>query len=89
MNPADFIHENIVKQLLLDGYPKDLAVSGALQGVKHYRTCSQASKKGAMYDDCLYMARQHAFKNTPKRDQMKKPVRTAKRRVKQPGGLIG
>lgn len=89
MNPTDFIHSNIEKQLIDDGYPKDLAVSGARKGVDHYRACSQASKKGAMYDDCLYMARQHAYMHTSKRDQVKKPVKSTKRRTKQSGGLLG
>ncbi len=89
MNPVDFIHKNIVKQLLADGYPNDLAISGARKGVDHYLACSQASRIGAMYDDCLYYARQHAYMQTPKREQVKKPVKTARRRVKQAGGLFG
>lgn len=89
MNPTEFIHQNIEKQLINDGYPKDLAVIGARKGVDHYRTCSQASRKGAMYDDCLYMARQYAYMHTVKRDQVSKPVKTTRSRKKQAGGLIG
>nr|WP_282564195.1 hypothetical protein [Providencia rettgeri] len=39
-----------------------LSGGGALQlaadeGIAHYRRCSQASKRGAMFDDCFHVAK--------------------------------
>lgn len=68
MNPVDFIHRNIVTELEKLGYDKNAALTGADMAVDHYRRCSQASRKGRIFDDCLYVAKQWAgkAKKTPK-----------------------
>lgn len=68
MNPVDFIHRNIVIELERLGYDKNAALTGADMAVDHYRRCSQASRKGRIFDDCLYVAKQWAGKSkkTPK-----------------------
>lgn len=62
MTPIDFIHKNIVAELEKLGYDRNAALTGADMGVDHYRRCSQASRKGRIFDDCLYIARQWAGK---------------------------
>lgn len=78
MNPADFIHKHIVKVLMGEGYPEDVARRGANKGVDHYCKCSQASKKGAMFDDCLHYARLEARYQTPKNERKARPARNPK-----------
>ncbi|ECM3181873.1 hypothetical protein QB94_16780 [Salmonella enterica subsp. enterica serovar Newport] len=53
---------------------------GAAQGLEHYRRCSQASRKGCMYEDCLFRARQWALgqtTTTERKQTKKKPGRGA------------
>nr|WP_310615817.1 hypothetical protein [Pantoea cypripedii] len=80
MKPADFIHKHIVKQLLGEGYPQDVALRGADKGVEYYHRSSQASRKGRMFDDCLYFARQEARFQTPQNERKPKPARNSKNR---------
>ncbi|MGG6135511.1 hypothetical protein ACQV2E_06490 [Pantoea allii] len=78
MHPTEFIHKNIKSQLMAEGYPEDVAMRGADKGVQHYRKCSQASRKGRMFDDCLYYARLEARFQTPKNERKPKPARKTK-----------
>jgi hypothetical protein len=41
-------------------------MTGADMAVDHYRRCSQASRKGRIFDDCLYIAKQWAGKHKSK-----------------------
>lgn len=47
------------------------------EGLSHFRRCSQASKRGAMFDDCYHVAKTWIDKNGNK-----KPT-GSKRRTKQ------
>jgi hypothetical protein len=62
MSPSDFILDNVKKELLKLGYEENVALSGADMALDHYRRCSQASIKGRIFDDCLYIAKAWAKK---------------------------
>lgn len=62
MSPEDFIRKHITAALEAEGSLK--APQGAEHGVDYYRRSSQASRKGAIFDDCLYRARQWALGQT-------------------------
>lgn len=83
MNPAEFIEKHITAALVAEGFPLSVAQGGAGIGLEHYRCMSQASKKGAAFDDCLYRARVWAQGQTPtaERKAKKKPGRV----TAQPG----
>lgn len=49
MNHMQFIEKHIKQKLTEAGYSAAIAQGGANVGVDHYRRCSQASKKGAMF----------------------------------------
>jgi hypothetical protein len=66
-----FVYENVRKQLIAEGFSEALAVGGGQYAADLYRRKSQASKKGAMYDDCLAMARRHVLGSCTKDE---KPV---------------
>lgn len=57
MHPHDFIRKNIISTLLAEGVPAEDA-QGAEAALSYYRRCSQASRKGRMFDDLLHEARQ-------------------------------
>ncbi|OON34639.1 hypothetical protein BTJ39_23775 [Izhakiella australiensis] len=74
MNPIEFIEINTMRQLIALGYSPAIAQGGADAAVDHYKRCSQASKKGAMFDDCFYRARIWADKyGLPEDKPGKKP----------------
>ena len=58
MNPQDFIRKNIITILASEGVPEDVAQGGATAALDYYRRCSQASRKGLMFDDLLHETRQ-------------------------------
>lgn len=62
MSPSDFILKNIKSELLKLGYDENIALSGADMALDHYRRCSQASRKGRIFDDCLHIAKAWAQK---------------------------
>lgn len=66
MNHQEFIHRNVTAELKMLGYDPNAAMTGADKAVEHYRRCSQASRKGKIFDDCLYIARQWAGKHQAK-----------------------
>ena len=66
MSPQEFIHKNITSELIRPGYDENAAMTGADMAVDHYRRCSQASRKGRIFDDCLYIAKQWAGKHKSK-----------------------
>lgn len=70
MNPTQFIHANVKNELVKQGYDQNVALMGADMAVDHYRRCSQASRKGAIFDDCLRTAKLWADKygKKPKTD---------------------
>ncbi|RZV01050.1 UNVERIFIED_ORG: hypothetical protein EOZ59_0988 [Serratia quinivorans] len=75
-----FVYENVRKQLIAEGFSEALAVVGGHHVADLYRRKSQASKKGAMYDDCLSMARRYVLGSCTKDEKPgsgKKKSRTA------------
>ncbi|ENF3191303.1 hypothetical protein ACUYWG_000906 [Escherichia coli] len=83
MTPEEFICKHITEKLVADGFPEVVA-RGARWGLDYYRRSSQASRKRAMFDDCLFRARQWALgqTNVTERKEKKKPGRI---KVGQPG----
>ena len=67
MTPIDFIHKNVTPVLIKLGYDQNAAMPGADMAVEHDRRCSQASRKGRIFDDCLYIAKQWAGKQKGKK----------------------
>ncbi|MCW1825719.1 hypothetical protein OLZ31_02455 [Enterobacter asburiae] len=62
MTPTDFILKNVTAELLKLGFEENVALSGADMALDHYRRCSQASRKGRIFDDCLHVAKAWAHK---------------------------
>ncbi|HGV3480718.1 TPA: hypothetical protein ACNGY6_003606 [Klebsiella variicola subsp. variicola] len=76
MNPIDFIRRHITASLVAEGFSESVAGGGSEQGVDYYRRSSQASRKGAIFDDCLFRARQWALgqtTTTERKSAKKKP----------------
>ncbi|WP_438288658.1 hypothetical protein [Edwardsiella tarda] len=64
MSWSQFIHDNIRRQLVGEGFDEALARKGAEAGVAHYAAQStQASRSGKLFDDCLRVARSWAQSN--------------------------
>ncbi|EUD09182.1 hypothetical protein PO864_17835 [Providencia alcalifaciens] len=57
MSPEDFIRKNIIQKLKELDYQGGALQLAADEGIAHYRRCSQASKRGAMFDDCFHVAK--------------------------------
>lgn len=58
MSWSQFIHDNIRRQLMGEGFDEALARKGAEAGVAHYVSQStQSSRPGTLFDDCLRVAR--------------------------------
>nr|EBQ5243931.1 hypothetical protein [Salmonella enterica subsp. salamae] len=57
---------------------------GAEHGVNYYRRSSQASRKGAIFDDCLYRARQWALGQTTTSER-KQAKKSREEKVAPPG----
>ncbi|WHQ16389.1 hypothetical protein MQ089_10680 [Edwardsiella anguillarum] len=58
MSWPQFIHDNIRRQLVGEGFAEALARKGAEAGVAHYVAhATQASRCGKLFDDCLRVAR--------------------------------
>lgn len=64
MSPEEFIKKHITDALLGEGFPAEIARGGAEYGVDYYRRCSQSTRKGSMFADCLFRARQWAIGQT-------------------------
>lgn len=75
MSPEEFIKKHITDVLTGEGFPVEVVRGGGAEhGVDYYRRCSQASRKGSMFADCLFRARQWAVGQTTtvERKQAKK-----------------
>ncbi|MFP1749198.1 hypothetical protein [Lonsdalea quercina] len=66
MTPQDFIRKNVSAELSRLGYEHGAVMKGADMAVDHYRRCSQASRRGRIFDDCLYIAKLWAGKQKSK-----------------------
>lgn len=76
MTPQEFIRTNIINKLTELGYQGGVELA-ADEAIDHYKRCSQASKRGAMFDDCYYVAKTWIDKYG------EKPATASKRRSKQ------
>lgn len=65
MSPEDFIRKHITATLEADLLPSDSIRGGVERALDYYRRMSQASRKGAAFDDCLHLAKQWALGQTP------------------------
>ena len=78
MNPDEFIRKNIIKKLIELGYQDGVALElAADEGGSHFRRCSQASRRGAIFDDCYHVSKTWIDKYGSK------PAMVSKRRAKQ------
>ncbi|MDD9340353.1 MAG: hypothetical protein PV362_12045 [Providencia heimbachae] len=77
MTPQEFIRTNIIKKLSVLGYQGGALELAADEAIDHYKRCSQASKRGAMFDDCYHIAKTWIDKYG------EKPATASKRRAKQ------
>jgi len=64
MTTIEFIEKNVIKELLRLGYDESACNIGAREAVSYYRRASQSSKKGKIFDDCLFHAKLFAKKHT-------------------------
>lgn len=62
MSPEDFIRKHIIATLVGEGFPESVARGGAEYGLDYYRRSSQASRKGAIFDDCLFRSAQVVYR---------------------------
>ncbi|MEX6385236.1 hypothetical protein AB6F61_20430 [Providencia hangzhouensis] len=81
MSPEDFIRKNIIKKLKELDYQGGALQLAADEGIAHYRRCSQASKRGAMFDDCFHVAK--VWMDKYGGNTKAKPKRRGKTAVKQ------
>jgi len=82
VNHIEFIEKNVREELIRAGFPVTVAQGGAWQAIDLYKRMSQASKKGAIFDDCLRFAKLWAEKQTSKTELKQK--KTTKKTT-QPG----
>lgn len=68
MNHLEFIEKNVRELLVKQGFPLSVAQGGAWQALDLYKRMSQASKKGAMFDDVMRHAKAWADKQVSKSD---------------------
>lgn len=64
MSPEEFIKKHITDALIGEGFPAEIVRGGAECGVDYYRRCSQSTRKGSVFADCLFRARQWAIGQT-------------------------
>lgn len=62
MNHEQFIEQNVLAELKKLGFSLPVCRRASYMAVDHYRRSSQASRKGRMFDDCLYIAKVWASK---------------------------
>lgn len=84
MNHIEFIEKHVRAELIKLGFTVSVAQGGAYQAVDLYKRMSQASKKGAIFDDVLRFACLWAEKQTSTAER-----REAKRAVKKGSSQAG
>ncbi|HHA1455492.1 TPA: hypothetical protein ACOEFO_000976 [Enterobacter hormaechei subsp. xiangfangensis] len=84
MNHLEFIEKNVREQLIKQGFSSSVAQGGAWQAIDLYKRMSQASKKGAIFDDVMRHAKAWVDK------QVSKAEVTRRKRTypKDQGGLF-
>ena len=81
MSPTQFIRKNIINELEKLGYQGMVLDFAADQGIDYYHRCSQASRRGRMFDDCLREAKLWAEKYGQKPSAGAKKKARASRQV--------
>lgn len=84
MSPEDFIRKHITAALMAEGFSES-AAGGAEHGVDYYRRSSQASRKGAIFDDCLFRARQWSIAQTTCAERKATKKKPGRAKGAQPG----
>ena len=85
MSPEDFIRKHITAALMAEGFSESAAGGGAEHGVDYYRRSSQASRKGAIFDDCLFRARQWSIAQTTCAERKATKKKPGRAKGSQPG----
>lgn len=85
MSPEDFIRKHIIATLVGEGFPESVARGGAEYGLDYFRRSSQASRKGAILDDCLFRARQWSIAQTTCAERKATKKKPGRAKGSQPG----
>lgn len=83
MNHLEFIEKNVREILIKQGFSSSVA-QGAWQALDLYKRMSQASKKGAIFDDVMRHAKAWADKQVSKTEVTK----SKRNQPKNQGGLF-
>lgn len=84
MNHLEFIEKNVKEILIKQGFSFSVAQGGAWQALDLYKRMSQASKKGAIFDDVMRHAKAWADKQVSKTEVTK----SKRNQPKNQGGLF-
>ncbi len=84
MNHLEFIEKNVMEILIKQGFSSSVAQGGAWQALDLYKRMSQASKKGAIFDDVMRHAKAWADKQVSKTEVTK----SKRNQPKNQGGLF-
>ena len=84
MNHLEFIEKNVKEILIKQGFSSSVAQGGAWQELDLYKRMSQASKKGAIFDDVMRHAKAWADKQVSKTEVTK----SKRNQPKNQGGLF-
>ncbi|WP_407201994.1 hypothetical protein [Citrobacter werkmanii] len=84
MNHIEFIEKNVMEILIKQGFSSSVAQGGAWQAIDLYKRMSQASKKGAIFDDVMRHAKAWADKQVSKTEVTK----SKRNQPKNQGGLF-
>lgn len=84
MSWGEFVRSQVEKKLLQEGFSLAVAQGGARHAEDLYNRMSQASRKGAIFDDALRHGRLWAEKQTSSTER-----REAKRAVRKGGSQAG
>lgn len=84
MNHLEFIEKNVKEILIKQGFSSSVAQGGEWQALDLYKRMSQASKKGAIFDDVMRHAKAWADKQVSKTEVTK----SKRNQPKNQGGLF-
>lgn len=84
MNHIEFIEKNVREILIKQGFSSSVAQGWAWQAIDLYKRMSQASKKGAIFDDVMRHAKAWADKQVSKTEITK----SKRNQPKNQGGLF-
>jgi len=63
MNEIEFIEKNIIAELTRQGFDQSACNIGAREAISYYKRAHSSSKKGKIFDDCLFHAKLFAKKH--------------------------